>query len=58
MLFPKASRRIPKPRPVHLFGKLIQWVDTAPYLGGDPRYTADPVESYRSGDTRVTLLAQ
>jgi len=33
MLFAKAGRRIPKPRPVQFFGEPIQWVDTARYLG-------------------------
>ena len=33
MLFAKADRRIPKPRPVRLFGEPIRWVDTARYLG-------------------------
>jgi len=32
MLFAKASRRIPKPRPVQLVREPIQWVDTARYL--------------------------
>jgi hypothetical protein len=33
MLFGKAGRRIPKHRPVHLFGEPNQWVDTARNLG-------------------------
>jgi hypothetical protein len=33
MLFAKTDRRIPKPRSVQLFGKPIQWVDDASYLG-------------------------
>jgi len=33
MLFAKAGRRIPKPRPAQLFGEPIQWVYTARYLG-------------------------
>jgi len=33
MLFAKASRRIPKPRPVQLFGEPIQWRHTTRYLG-------------------------
>jgi len=33
MFFAKAGRRIPKPRPLHLFGEPILWVDTARYLG-------------------------
>jgi retron-type reverse transcriptase len=36
MLFVKTGRRIPKPRSVHFFGELIQWVDTSRFLGGDP----------------------
>ena len=41
MLFAKVSRRIPKPRPVQLFGEPIQWCDTARYLGvtSDTRLT-------------------
>jgi hypothetical protein len=35
MLFTKVGRRIPKPRPVQLFGEPIRWVDIAHYLGGD-----------------------
>jgi hypothetical protein len=33
MLFVKTGRRVPKPRSVQIFGKPIQWVDTARYLG-------------------------
>lgn len=33
MLFAKASKRVPKPRSVQLFGEPIQWCDTARYLG-------------------------
>jgi hypothetical protein len=33
MLFIKNGRRIPKPRVVQLFGKPINWADTARYLG-------------------------
>lgn len=33
MLFAKAYRHFPTPRPVHLFGEQIHWVETAPFLG-------------------------
>jgi hypothetical protein len=33
MLFAKVGWRFPKPRPVQLLGYLIQWVNTALYLG-------------------------
>jgi hypothetical protein len=33
MLFAKTGRRILKPRPVHLFGESIEWVDDVRYLG-------------------------
>ena len=33
MLFDKAGRRIPKPRPVQPFEEPIKWVDTARYVG-------------------------
>jgi len=33
VLFAKAGRRIPKHRPVHLFGEPIHWCDTPRYLG-------------------------
>jgi hypothetical protein len=33
MLFAKASRGIPKLRPVQLLGQQIHWVETARYLG-------------------------
>jgi hypothetical protein len=33
MLFAKAGRCIPKPRPVQLFREPLQWVNTARYLG-------------------------
>jgi hypothetical protein len=33
MLFVKNERRVPKPRSLRLFGELIEWVDTARYLG-------------------------
>jgi hypothetical protein len=33
MLFVKRGRRLPVPRPVHLFGEPIRWVDRTRYLG-------------------------
>jgi hypothetical protein len=33
--FIKKARRVQKHRLLHLFGELIQWVDTARYLGDD-----------------------
>jgi hypothetical protein len=43
VLLAKAARRVRQPRPVQFLGEPIEWVETARYLGGDPRYAANMV---------------
>jgi len=50
VIFARAGRRFPPPRPVTLFGEQIEWVDTTRYLGGNPRYTTNLYASHRSGE--------
>jgi len=48
IIFARAGRRFTQPRPVTLFGELIEWVETPRYLGDtlDTRLTWSP---HRSG---------
>ena len=61
MLFVKAGWRFPKPRPVQLLEKPIQWVDTARYLGVilDTRMTWSPhiVQVKKKAAQRLGLLS-
>jgi hypothetical protein len=49
VLLVKIARCVQKPQPVQLFGEPVQWVDTARYLGGDPRHTAELIDSKSEG---------
>jgi len=49
IIFALDARRFIQPRPVKSFGEPIQWIDTTHYLGGEPRYTTQLVNSHRSG---------
>jgi hypothetical protein len=53
MLFAKAARRVPRPRPVQFLGEPIEWVDTAHYLG----VTLDSRLSWRSHIVQVRKKA-
>ena len=54
MQFAQALRRIPTPRPVQHFGKLVYSVDTARIYACEPWYMADLPYSYRSGEEEMT----